>query len=78
MKKSITNTWVQIVHEYSEALRHLDDDLSEKEMEEAKNTAALAAQKLTGYGYEMARDLDNVQNNLFQKWWFKLFTKLQL
>lgn len=73
------NEWQKLVNDYSRKLADIDKPYeTEAERQQAIRNAGEAARKLSEYGYCMAHDLDNVQDDLYTKWWFKLFTKLQL
>lgn len=75
----LTKKWERLTHEYASKLRALDEaGLEGDALKKAMDEAGEASRKLTEFGYEMAHDLDTVRDNIFSKWWFKLFTKLGL
>lgn len=78
MKREFAKEYESLVHDYAKKLVELDrTDLSAETLQKVKIEAGEAGKKLVEYGYAMAHDLDAVQDDLFTKWWFKLFTKLQ-
>ena len=77
--KNLPQKWESLVFDYSRKLRVLDEPgLEGAELEKAKIDAGDAAGRMAEFGYIMAHDLETVRNDLFTKWWFKLFTKLGL
>lgn len=74
----LTHKWESLTHEYASKLRALDEAGEGDALKKAMDEAGEAAGKLVEFGYEMAHDLDTVRDDLFSKWWFKLFTKLGL